>query len=124
MTNQFGAFEEDVGASAPQDRISENFEQFHATNPEVWDAFKRFTFELIAAGYTHGSAGMIAERIRWETGIRRGSPLKLNNNYRSRYVRLFEKTYPQYQGFFRKRKLRKASADSTRMTDPIYGESA
>ena len=43
-------------------------------------------------------------RVRWETGIEtKGDEYKVNNNYISAYARMFERVYPEHQGFFRKR---------------------
>jgi len=95
------------------DLIQINFEQFHRDNPGVFILWDRFTREAIAMGLEHGSAGLVAERIRWETSIvTRGEPVKINNNYRSRYARLWEQENPEYRGFFRKRSLAEDSLDS------------
>lgn len=96
------------------DRIQADFERFHRDNPGVYRLFDRFTRRMIERGFEHGSTSLIAERIRWETAVEtHGEPFKINNNYRSRYARLWERQNPDHAGFFRKRKLRKNSANST-----------
>jgi hypothetical protein len=112
------------GAISEEDRIQIAFERFHAENPHVFDMFTRFAMEMRQAGYSHGSAGLIFERIRWELRMETISDenVALNNNYRSRYARLFEDTYPEWKGFFRKRRLSPRSSNSTRYADPIYAE--
>ena len=101
------------------DRIKENFEDFHREHPEVADLFDRFALLSINAGRSHGSAGLIFERIRWEKYVKglEGIP-RLNNNYRALYSRRFEKVNPQYKGFFRKRKRRSNTVDSTKFDEP------
>ena len=101
------------------DWITPNFESFHARNPHVYRMFRRFALEMHHAGYAHGSAGLIFERMRWELMMQTTGPEpKLNNNYRSRYARKFEEDHPNMAGFFRKRRLRAHSNDSTRFDLP------
>jgi len=104
------------------DKIEENFLKFHKKHPEVWAYFCEFTFQMIHKGYSHVSAGLIFERMRWELMLQSlaRDPVKLNNNYRSRYARLFEKKYPHLEGVFRKRRLRANSVDSTSAAEQEY----
>lgn len=106
------------------DRIQSNFEQFHAENPHVYDLFDRFTREMMAAGVKLGSASLVAERIRWETAVRTASaqPVKINNNYRSRYARLWMARNPAHGRYFQTRELRAASLDSVEI--PATGAAA
>lgn len=102
------------------DEIQQNFEVFHAEHPEVYELFRRFTHIMIDRGFENGSAKLIFERIRWETAIElRRDPVKLNNNYTSRYARMFENQYPQHRGFFRMRKLQPDSYDSTSRAEEV-----
>lgn len=81
-----------------------DFEKFHAENPSVYELFKRFAFQVIRRGFQHYSADAIVHRIRWETGVvTQGDDFKINNNWVSAYARMFEREYPEHQGFFRKR---------------------
>lgn len=111
---------------AREDKIQEDFERFHAHNPRVYRLFDRFTRECIAKGQRRGSAKAIFERIRWEYQVELRDSLatvpKLNNNYTSRYARLWCEFNPEHKGFFRKRKLSPISANSVKHADPIYGE--
>ncbi len=95
------------------DRIQANFEKFHAENPRVYQLFCRFTQQMRDSGCEHGGAKMIAERIRWETGVVTTSnpPVKLNNNYTSRYARMWMRDY-RVPDFFRTRELAASNADS------------
>lgn len=104
-----------------EDRIQSDFEAFDAAHPEVYTHFKFFANTMLMKGFDHGSAKLIMERIRWEMGVELNrDPVKLNNNYSSRYARKFEAEFPHCDGFFRKRKLHPISANSTRFTDPVY----
>ena len=80
--------------------------RFHKDNPEVWDLFVRFTFEMINKGFKNYSAqhGIFA-RIRWEMDVGGNgvTQFKINNNYSAFYARRFMKMYPQYDGFYRTR---------------------
>ena len=106
------------------DRIQANFEKFHAANPRVFELWGRFTLQMIRAGFKRGSASLVAERIRWETGIATTSdpPVQLNNNYRSRYARLWMRKNPTWAGFFRTRELAAGSADSVMGAALHYGD--
>ena len=97
------------------DQIQTDFETFDAAHPEVYRHFCQFALDMISRGYAHGSAGLIFERMRWELMLRSldRNPVKLNNNYRSRYARKFEEDHPEHAGFFRTRKLDPHSINST-----------
>lgn len=86
------------------------FWKYHAENPKMYELFKRFTAEVITAGKTNFSAEGIIERIRWETDVygKGEEPLKINNNVKSFYARMWMNENPSHNGFFR---LRKAVAD-------------
>ncbi len=105
------------------DRIQANFEKFHAENPHVYQLFCRFTQQMRDSGCEHGGAKMIAERIRWETGVVTTSdpPVKLNNNYTSRYARMWMRDY-RCAGFFRIRELAAKSVDSVLGAALHYGQ--
>jgi hypothetical protein len=103
------------------DKIQTDFENFHNSNPEVYKLFDRFTKQMIEAGHTTGAGKLVTERIRWETSVMTvGEPVKINNNYTSRYARLWEERNPQYEGFFRKRVLHTTSANSFGKLEPQY----
>jgi hypothetical protein len=80
--------------------------EFHLANPQVYELFKRFTFEALRSGRKNYSAYAIFERIRWHSEIEtQGDDFKLNNNHRPYYARLFMYEHPEYDGFFRTREL-------------------
>jgi hypothetical protein len=94
------------------DQIFEAFKKFHAANPTVWELFSSFTFQSINRGRTRYSCDAVFERIRWHVDIdTQGQAVKLNNNFRAYYARMFEAKNPEHAGFFRNRK--RTSTDST-----------
>jgi hypothetical protein len=85
-------------------QLEKRFQEFHQKNPQVYELWKRFCNEAINAGRKVLSAGLIAERIRWETEvITQGDKFKLNNNHRAYYARLFMRDNPQHDGIFKTR---------------------
>jgi len=86
--------------------LKQKWWEFHKANPQVYELFKRFTFEALRSGRKNYSANAIFERIRWHSEIEtQGDDFKLNNNHRPYYARLFMHDYPEYDGFFRTREL-------------------
>ncbi len=82
-----------------------DFKEFDKNNPKVWAYFVEFAFQALKAGRTVLSAGLITERIRWETWITTTTEdFKINNNFRAFYARKFMKEYPEYGESFRTRK--------------------
>lgn len=99
------------------DEIQEAFEAFHAQNPDVYRKMVEGARDLWRRGYRRASISLIWERMRWEmlpeiAGPEEEIP-RLNNNFRSRYVRLFEEEHPNMHGFFRTRRLRSETVNST-----------
>lgn len=100
-----------------QDELQAEFDRYHQDNPQVYEAFKRLTFQLISAGRENFSASAVVERIRWGVSIGEYGPddFKINNNYRAFYARLFHVEHPQHDGFFRTRKQKSADEDATNL---------
>lgn len=83
----------------------EELEQYHADNPQIYEAFERFTMEAINSGRKYFSSEMIINRMRWYTAIEAKNDIfKINNDLKAFYSRLFENNHPQYKDFFRKRR--------------------
>lgn len=84
--------------------IDEQFHKFHTENPEVWNLFVEFTWQLITKGFEHYSADAVVHRIRWHSAVETtGGEYKINNNFVAGYARLFNYNYPSHRGFFRNR---------------------
>jgi hypothetical protein len=98
--NLFEAF------NVPRNIREAQFVKFHQENPKVYQLWDRFTKEAIAKGHTKIGSAMILERIRWETSVATvnarpdGERLKLNNNFKSYYARLWMSKNPQHKDIF------------------------
>lgn len=90
--------------------LGKSFYIFHRDNPKVYELFKKFTQEVIDAGFDHHSARDILQRVRWETSIvTTDETYKINNNHMAYYARMWMQEHPQYPGFFRTRSVREAA---------------
>lgn len=90
--------------------LTQRFNQYHRDNPQVYELFKKFTFMAIRRGHNRLSAWMIANRIRWETSIETFSveEYKISNDYIALYARKFMSDYPEYNGFFQIKEMKRA----------------
>ncbi len=88
--------------------IEEAFTKFHHDNPVVYDYFKRYVQQVLAAGKKVSSSKMIINRIRWEIYIELNSveDFKINDAFTSRYARLYINEHPQHAEIFNLRELR------------------
>lgn len=85
--------------------LKAEFEAFHKENPQVYEMFRRFTFQAIDAGRKEFGAKMVWERCRWTSMIETNdSPFRLNNNWVSAYARKFMEDHPEHAGLFETRK--------------------
>lgn len=87
--------------------IQEQFEAFHKANPWVYRRLVSQARTLTAKGYQHLGIGMLWEVLRFGHMMTSdpSSDFKLNNNYRSRYVRLIIKQEPDLSEAFELREL-------------------
>ena len=89
------------------DELREAVIRFHEKHPEVWELFKKFTFERINKGFKNYSSDAIFHRIRWEMSLpeyEKGKEFKMNDHYTAFYARAFMERFPKFEGFFRTRK--------------------
>jgi uncharacterized protein YicC (UPF0701 family) len=90
--------------------IGERFSEYHARHPEVYELLLRFARELKARGMDRGAIEMLWQRVRWFCQVERDeaeSDFKLNDHFRSRYVRMMIADHPEeFGGFFELRRLR------------------
>ena len=108
------------GNTTRQDEMREQVKEFHKAHPEVWELFKKFTFEMIGKGFKHyGAQHGIFSRIRWEidAGGDGSGEFKINNNYSAFYARRFMKTYPEHDGFFRTREQTSGEVAATHLPE-------
>jgi len=103
------------------DQLLDAFAAFHLANPRVWRLFKRFALDVISSGQINYSANAIFERIRWHMEIEtKSDEVKLNNNFRAYYARMFHLAYPQHEGFFRNRRLTSEDVEAYRNDVQVF----
>ena len=91
--------------------LQERFERFDALNPQVYERLVGIARRWKSAGHRHCAIAMLFEVLRYESGLQTtGDPWKLNNDYRSRYVRKIQTDFPDDFGgdFFETRELKAA----------------
>ena len=88
--------------------IQEKFEDYDRRHPEVYEQLVGLAFDLYRRGRKHYGIGALFERLRWHFQIEKdmGEDFKLNNNYRSRYVRQLISQHPELEDFFELREVR------------------
>jgi hypothetical protein len=88
------------------DQIFESFVRFHKENPRVWRLFEQLSFGMLYEGHLSYSANAIFEQIRLHMSVTTtGAEVKLSNNHRAYYARLFHVRHPHLYGFFKCRRL-------------------
>lgn len=81
-----------------------DIEEYVKENPDVWDAFKKFTIQAAAAGRRRLSARLVVERMRWESVVsEKDREFKINNNIAPALARKMMTDHPLYAGFFETR---------------------
>ena len=86
----------------PHVSLLNKFNDWHRDNPQVYELFKRFTFDAINRGHQRLSAWLIVGRIRWETSVvTHGDDYKISNDYIALYARKFMHDHPEHDGFFK-----------------------
>jgi hypothetical protein len=87
--------------------IQQHFEIFDRENPIIYELLVAGAYEAVGEGHKRFGIAFIWERIRWKLPFDTyGDDYKLNNNFRSRYVRKIEANEPGLKGFFKTRSLR------------------
>jgi len=83
------------------DRAWDSFIRYHRANPHLWQAFKRYTDEAIAAGVKHLGSMDIVCKIRWNQAVERGGgEYKITNGAGPYYARVFQCLYDDHKDFF------------------------
>jgi len=86
--------------------IQEQFDEFHRLNPSVLANLETLTTDYLRRGRKRVGIGMLFEVLRWQHDLAtRGDAFRLNNNYRSRYVRLMLARHPEWECAFHTREL-------------------
>ena len=112
----------------------DDFDKFHADNPEVWSLFVELVFKHINAGHQRGSVEMIFNIMRWNHEIETTDPFyKINNNHKPYYARLFiekcksndDPKYLKLVDYFATRSSKadeKYYGEIAKSTDKVYGD--
>jgi hypothetical protein len=92
--------------------MNKSFQQYHEENPQIYQQFKKITFQLIDSGREYYGAKGVIEIIRFNTiigsqGYLKNEDFKINNNFAPDYARKFMNEFPIYRDFFRTRQLKK-----------------
>lgn len=100
------------GDSSREASIQERFEEFHRSNPQVYEAYRSVALQLVRSGVKHRGISALTEILRYDDAIQtHGAPFKICNSYRSRYARLLMKNEPALRGFFELRSLRERNCE-------------
>jgi hypothetical protein len=83
-----------------------NFAQYHAENPQIWEAFKKTAIEAKNKGFKNYSSKGIFEIIRWHTTVSGNDGFKVNNIYTPDYARKLMNEMSEFVGFFRVREIK------------------
>lgn len=87
--------------------LDTRFKEFDDKNPQIYDKLVDLAYELRDIGHRKIGIGMLFEVIRWQSMIQtEGDHFKMNNSYRSRYVRKITNEHPDLEGMFETRELR------------------
>jgi hypothetical protein len=89
------------------DALKQRWWEYHRENPKVYELFEKFTLDVIGRGHKNYSANAVFERIRWHTDVEveEEGEFKLSNNHRAYYARYFHWKHPEFDGFFRTKKV-------------------
>lgn len=108
------------------ERTITRFKKFHAENPDVYREFKRLAFQMKATGRSKYSAHAIIEVIRWHRDLTTtGDVFKINNDFRSIYVRLLIYHHPEFREFFELRVMKNkgVKSEEQRLREEAGGDS-
>ena len=94
--------------AAPQQKdLRAEADRWIAENPQVYQLFQWFANQMLEQKRRFG-IGQLAERVRWECGLR-GRPdeeYKVNNNYRAYIARRLVADNPELESYLRFRKVK------------------
>lgn len=87
--------------------LDKKFWAFHKENPQVFTKLEELALQAFTRGRKKIGIGMIFEVLRWNSHMSTtGDNYKLNNSYRSRYVRILIDKHPEYKDLFETRKIK------------------
>ncbi len=88
-----------------------DFAAYHAANPQIYAALRRFALEARQAGVKRLGIAALFERLRWYTAVEaKDDAWKCNNSMRAGYARLLMAQEPALAGLFETRNSRADAA--------------
>lgn len=91
---------------AEPSELDKKFWEFHEQNPQVFKKLEELALQAYTRGRKKIGIAMIFEVLRWNSNLETtGDNYKLNNNYKSRYVRILMEKHPEYKDLFEIRRL-------------------
>jgi hypothetical protein len=89
----------------------ERFRDYHATNPQIYAAFRWYALEARRAGRKRMGMKALVERARWDTTVTaHDGSFKLDNSMTAFYARILMENNPELRGFFETRQSRAEGA--------------
>ena len=90
-----------------QRRIADQFAEFHAAHPDVYEQLSALAHEIKDRGFTRYGIATLFEVVRHhrQTSGKDAQGFKLNNNFRSHYARLLMEQEAELKGLFELRTM-------------------
>lgn len=96
----------DEELTPPDTYMQRKFLAHHAANPVIYGLLMKYANIAQKSGFDSYSINGIFERVRWHVTVdTTDGEYKMNNDFRSRYVRRMMKDHPHLNGFFEIRAL-------------------
>lgn len=110
---------EELFGDYPQS-VLQRFKTYHKKNPQVFNRFSALAFQMKNTGRKVYSAETIINVMRWHTDLEtNGEAFKINNDFKPLYARLLIYHYPEFDGFF---KLKKVTSKGIKSEEQITRE--
>lgn len=87
--------------------LNSRFKAFHKENPQVFKAFHNHAKQMKKRGFKTYSAWSIICVIRFNNDLQTNGNFKINNDFVALYARLLMESCPEFEGFFKIRKMDK-----------------
>lgn len=88
-------------------KLQDRFNKFHKENPQVFKAFHHHAKMIKNRGFKTYSAWSIICVIRFNNDLSTNGKFKINNDFVALYARLLMEQCPEFDGFFKTRKMNK-----------------
>lgn len=83
------------------------FQQYHQSNPHIYEIYKSIAIELARQGRRYIGSKYIFEEMRYNHPFNsQNDPYKINNNFAPMYARKFVLEHPQFGHLFKFKQLK------------------